>query len=140
VRDFIFGIEKKQVKFFRASTSKFPTAKSLKHVQIIGCVLAAVLVVVWISLERYTSIKAKANLWSGRCAPVILVPGRCVYKCYHYQYFSRRKISGMQRHDIKRTCEKKVLAFAYLLENPHASYHIHNPELSQLSHTLSLSS
>jgi hypothetical protein len=52
VQDFIFDIEKKQDKFFRASTSKCPTAKSLKNVQIIGCVLAAVLVVVWFSLEK----------------------------------------------------------------------------------------
>jgi hypothetical protein len=50
VQDFIFGIEKKQDKFFRDSTSKCPTAKSFQNVQIIGCVLAAVLVVVWFSL------------------------------------------------------------------------------------------
>jgi hypothetical protein len=57
VQDFIFGIEKKkQDNFFRASTSKCPTAKSLKNVHLIGCVLAAVLVVVWFSLEKYTSL------------------------------------------------------------------------------------
>jgi hypothetical protein len=56
VQDFIFGIEKNRMSSFRASTSKCPTAKSFKNVQIIGCVLAAVLVVVWFSLEKNTQV------------------------------------------------------------------------------------
>jgi hypothetical protein len=51
-----FGIEKNRMSSFRASTSKCPIAKSIKNVQIIGCVLAAVLVVVWFSLERNTQV------------------------------------------------------------------------------------
>jgi hypothetical protein len=52
VQDFIFWYRKKT----GLAHQNAQLQNHFKNVQIIGCVLAAVLVVVWFSLEKYTSL------------------------------------------------------------------------------------
>jgi hypothetical protein len=56
MQDFIFGIEKKQIELSRANTSNAQQQGHTGLCKTLGVKLAAVLVVVWFSLEIYTSL------------------------------------------------------------------------------------